>query len=193
MQYRSGSFQDWPITPNFSVRNFIVLSADPLNTAGKDQHMISHHTEAVRYEERRKQMGRIQQTFQYGTFPDIHVEYLPYLVFRRDNRDGTGDSFCGHHTEAVRYEERRKQMGRIQPLELGEPFPVKQFADGLEKTELGAEYILQPHGSQRYRTHYVGHVDDGPEYILKADAAGLIQCFDLFVFSMRGGYWIEKE
>lgn len=63
-------------------------------------------------------------------------------------------------------------MGRIQPLELGEPFPVKQFADGLEETELGAEYILQPHGSQRYRTHYVGHVDDGPEYILKADAAG---------------------
>ena len=63
-------------------------------------------------------------------------------------------------------------MGRIQPLEFGQPLPVEQFADGLEKAELGTEHILQPHGCQSHRTDHVGHVDDRPEGALETDPAG---------------------
>ena len=63
-------------------------------------------------------------------------------------------------------------MGRIKPLKLCQPLPVKHLSNGFKKTKLWTEHILQPHGCQCHGTHHVRHVNNGPEGALKADTAG---------------------
>ncbi len=68
-----------------------------------------------------------------------------------------------YHTKTVGNEQGPEFVIRIQPLNLGEFLQSKGLKHILEKTELRAEYILQPHGCQSNRTYDIRHVNDGAE------------------------------
>ncbi len=66
---------------------------------------------------------------------------------------------------------RKEHVVCAEPLEVCHGFPAKSREEGMEQTELCVVDVQQPHVTDSDRRDDVGHIDDGAEELLTAQAA----------------------